>query len=83
MGLDSVELIMAVEEAFGIEIANAEAETIVTVGDLLQIVLHHLPESERSETVWPRLREVIIEDTGVKPDLVTLDAEIVRDLGID
>ena len=34
--LDAVELIMAVEEEFDIEIANDAAESIVTVGDAVE-----------------------------------------------
>ena len=36
--LDDVELLMAVEEAFAIQISNAEAECILTVGDLYDLV---------------------------------------------
>jgi acyl carrier protein len=34
--LDAVELAMAFEEEFGCEIAEAEAETLVTVGDAVK-----------------------------------------------
>lgn len=32
--LDAVELVMAVEEEFGIEVADEDAEKLVTVGDI-------------------------------------------------
>ncbi len=39
--LDTVELVMALEEAFGFEIPDEEAEKIKTVGDTVAYVLAH------------------------------------------
>jgi acyl carrier protein len=39
--LDTVELVMALEEAFGIEIPDEEAEKIKTVGDTVNYILSH------------------------------------------
>lgn len=39
--LDTVELVMALEETFGIEIPDEEAEKIKTVGDTVTYVLGH------------------------------------------
>ena len=39
--LDTVELVMALEEAFGFEIPDEEAEKIKTVGDTVSYVLSH------------------------------------------
>lgn len=36
--LDQIEVLMDVEEEFGIEISDEEAETIVTVGDAVALV---------------------------------------------
>jgi acyl carrier protein len=39
--LDTVELVMALEEAFGLEIPDEEAEKIKTVGDTVTYVMSH------------------------------------------
>jgi acyl carrier protein len=39
--LDRVELVMALEEAFGVEIPDADAEKIVTVRDAVEYIQQH------------------------------------------
>ena len=39
--LDAVEIIMAIEDEFGFEIPDEDAETIHTVGDLVKYVEEH------------------------------------------
>ena len=43
MGLDGVELVMEVEDRFGITIRNDEAVGIVTVSDLLTLIIRASP----------------------------------------
>jgi len=43
--LDTVELVMALEEEFGIEIPDEDAEKIVTVKDASSYILEHKKES--------------------------------------
>lgn len=45
--LDLVELIMAIEDAFGIEISDSAAEQIATVGDLLAFIRSQVPLGQR------------------------------------
>ena len=43
--LDTVELVMALEEGFGLEIPDEEAEKITTVKDDIKYIQDHLPKS--------------------------------------
>jgi len=45
--LDTVELVMAVEEEFGIEISDDRAAAVVTVDDL-ETLIRHLQQSQRT-----------------------------------
>ncbi|PVD53097.1 hypothetical protein DC498_06965 [Terrimonas sp.] len=61
MGLDSVEILMKVENTFGIKIPDHEAEKIITIGDFHNAVWKHLSgkdsEGCRSQTLFYRLRK--------------------------
>lgn len=55
MGLDTVELVMEIEESFGIRIENSEAEKIQTVGQAYECVLSKLQKrAERLGEGAPR-----------------------------
>ncbi|PYS05303.1 MAG: acyl carrier protein [Acidobacteria bacterium] len=43
--LDTVELVMALEEGFGMEIPDEDAEKITTVKDAISYIESHLPKS--------------------------------------
>ncbi len=43
--LDLVELIMAIEEEFGGEVSDEDAQKIVTVGDAVNYIDAHLPKA--------------------------------------
>lgn len=87
MGLDAVELVMAIEDEFTIDIPDAEAERMKTVGELYYYVRKtvHLktlrPPSD--EELWQRVRNVVVEQLGVKDHQVTREARFIEDLGID
>jgi acyl carrier protein len=86
MGLDTVNLVMAVEEEFGFQLPDLEAAKMERVGDMFQFILHTL--RERGEgvddaVIWTRLSDVIVEQLGVKPEHVTPSAHFIRDLKAD
>ena len=86
MGLDTVELVMAIEEEFSIEIPNEDAERLGVLGDLQEYIVRAL--QQRGETpaesqVWQRLSAVVVTQLGVRPEEVTRSAHVVRDLHAD
>lgn len=87
MGLDTVELVFAVEKRFSIEIPNEVAATLVTVRQVHQFVLDELkrqgsPLPSREE-VYSILTDIICRQLGVRRELVLPDARFVEDLGAD
>lgn len=79
MGLDTVELVMEMEETFGITIPDEEAEKIHTVGQAYRYILAHLGEPPMpgpgclSAAIFYRLRRQLmgglrVERSRVRPD---------------
>jgi acyl carrier protein len=92
VGLDTVELVMAAERQFQIDIPNEEAGRWRTVGDMhagiMALLAERFAKEGRALTVdpditWALLRDLVVEELGVKPEQVRPEAEFVRDLGAD
>ena len=86
MGLDTVELVIAIEEEFNLQISDADAEKLGLLGDLHDYVVRALQQRGEipDETeVWGRLKEIVVAQLGVRPERVTKSAHIVNDLGAD
>lgn len=88
MGMKSVEILMAVEEQFGITIADAEAENIRTPGQLIDFVSSKLAVTiatvtwkaySRSEIALG-VKEIVTDILGCKN--YHEDADFVKDLGM-
>lgn len=67
MGLDAVEIIIETEEAFGITIADDEAEKLFKVRDLYNLVLSKIDTSPAcaSSIAFYRVRQAMVESLGV------------------
>jgi acyl carrier protein len=86
MGLDLVELVMAVEEEFGINISDAEAETLVTPKLLAEAVYSKLTSMNADDewtidAVRAHVRLIIGEQLGIT-EFDDKD-EFIRDMGLD
>ena len=86
MGLDTVELVMAIEDEFGIKIPDTDAPDLAVLGDMHEYIVQAL--RQRGDTpdeanVWGRLSAVVVEQLSVRPDAVKRTAHIVYDLGAD
>lgn len=75
MGLDGVEIVMAVEEGFDIRIENAEAEQIRTPGDLINLVANKVGCAHTaaclSQRAFNRVRKVLADRCDVERKLIT------------
>jgi len=80
MGMDSAELVMAIEEEFGIEIADKDAEQITTVGqmyDYLRRTLRSTPPAHcMTQRMFYRVRRALIENYGAPKQEITLDTRL-------
>ncbi len=91
MGLDIVEAFMAVEAAFGVEVPDAEAARMQTVGSLFDYVRAHVPPEQLGPDdghayagpLWERYLGVLAGETRVPRDRLRPGASWVRDLGLD
>ncbi len=88
MGLDTVELVMAVEGEFDLAIPDAAAAKMKRVGNLHAFVVATLRQRVEAGAVddvqvWERLRAIIVAQLGVGVDEVTPSARFVEDLRAD
>jgi acyl carrier protein len=80
MGLDSVEILVNVENAFGITISNYEAEKIYTVGDIHNIVWRNIQGRQsmrcRSQQLFYKLRYIFINRYKIPREAIEPDASL-------
>jgi len=84
MGLETVELVMAIEDEFQIDIPNEDALHLITVGDIYLYLIAKLNvQPDDQPQIWEKLKLILIKQLGVKPEQVTKEAAIVQDLSVD
>lgn len=91
VGLDSVEMLMALEAEFGIDIPDQVAHECRTVGDLMHFIAlaarqqaqeRGLPAPNEA-VIRQRVATVIAEELGVPLEQVVPSAHLIRDLAVD
>jgi acyl carrier protein len=87
MGLDTVELVMAVEEEFGISIPDSAATNMLTVGEMHTFVVSELNRLGKPHVdpvvIFEHLQRIIVRQLGVRPSEVIPSARFVKDLRAD
>lgn len=87
MGLDTVELILSVEEVFNIQISDKDVVRLMTVGELHAFVVEELirlrDPDVNPQIVYNTLRNIICFRLGVPPEEVIPSARFVQDLHAD
>ena len=84
MGLDLVELMLAIEDSFRLQIPNGAAEKMTTPGSVIDFVASELrqrPEDQIRPLVAEIVRQLTIEVLGIKPKKYREDATFVGDFG--
>ena len=82
MGLVTLELLLEVEDAFGIQFTDEEAIRILTIGDFERAILEK-SHGFTAEQVHATLKEMLVRSFGVDEAAITPTARIVADLGLD
>jgi hypothetical protein len=84
MGLDLVELMMAIEDEFGLEVPDNEVGKIRTVGQLVTCVVRYRRKSEGDyeddREAAGRARLIISEHVGIRVEQLRDDMDLFRDL---
>lgn len=86
MGLDTVEILMEVEEDFGISVPDSVASNCITVRDLQVVIIDLLvakgrerwPELEQE--VWMGLVTIVTEQMGMDTEAVRPESRWVGDI---
>lgn len=87
MGMDTVELVMDIEEKYNLDIKDEETEKLFTVQSLCDYILENgFPEEERdskSGEVYDFVCLILVERFGVPREDIKLESRFVEDLGLD
>ncbi|HEY9715094.1 MAG TPA: hypothetical protein V6C72_16610 [Chroococcales cyanobacterium] len=80
MNLDTVELVMAIEEAFGLELHAEDLEKVYTVGQMFELVCAQLQTTQPieclSQRMFYKIRQGLIDSYCVAREQVVVDVPL-------
>ncbi len=86
MSLESVELLMRVEEQFGVSIPDEDSERLAVVGDLhfwlCQELLFTKTQAPSPGEVWSELQHLIADQLDLPLEAIRTDSHFVHDLRV-
>ncbi|MEM9480371.1 MAG: hypothetical protein AAGA58_12025 [Verrucomicrobiota bacterium] len=77
---------MNLEERFGISIQDSDAEKLVTPRDVVELIKRILDESGRSvplQEIETAVKDMTIEQVGLKEKDFAFDRRFIQDMGFD
>jgi hypothetical protein len=86
MGLDLVEIVMEIEDEFGITVPDALAEQCITVGDTQKMIVDllvargEIRSAELEARVWDGLVTLTSEQMGMKREAIRPELRWVTDI---
>jgi acyl carrier protein len=87
MGLEGVELVIAMENAFEISITDEEAENIYTPKDAIDLILNKVKMGDDqiclSQIAFHRYRQILVNDFGVIRKAVKRDTDLSKLVPVD
>ena len=88
MGLDTMEMLLSVEDTFDMEMPEKDAQALRTVGDIIRYVQIHI-SSGGGRAIWSdqeidsKIRSIISQNQGIPIDRLKDEARLVEDLGME
>jgi hypothetical protein len=85
MGLDTVEILMEIEEEFDISIPDQVASNSLTVGDTHRVIVEMLVAKgaarsrELEADIWQRLVKAVTKTVDIKPDAIRPESRWIPD----
>lgn len=83
MGLDSVELVMAFEEEFGVDIPDSAAEKMLTPSDVIDFVLANCGGNFSRHQIADGVKAIVIAQIGLRPEKYGEEKRFIEDFGVD